>query len=56
MSFLFYAIVLASMVLYSNTITIIKKIKDGEDISNNKSLGVMLTGFIAFSLLNAILR
>lgn len=55
MAFLFYGSIIASMVLYANTISIMKKIKDDQDISGNKSLGVLLVGFIVFSVLQILI-
>ncbi|SKC62185.1 hypothetical protein [Maledivibacter halophilus] len=52
MTFLLYGFIIASMILYGNTITIIKKIKDDKDFSGNLLFGILLVGFIAFSLLN----
>lgn len=54
MAFFLYGFIIASMFLYGNTIAIIKRIKDGQDFAGNMLFGILLVGFIAFSMLQIL--
>ncbi|SKC72007.1 hypothetical protein [Maledivibacter halophilus] len=51
MAFFAFGFIIASMALYVNTITIIKKVKNDQSISDNMIYGILLVGFIAYSML-----
>jgi len=46
-----YASIIGAMLLYINTVSIMKKIKNGEDTSPNTTIGVILVAIIMFSIL-----
>lgn len=50
MSFLLLGFVITSMVLYGNTISIIKKIKNDQDIASDMLFGILLAGFMGLLL------
>lgn len=47
---LFYFLLIAPMLLYINTVSIMKKIKIGEDTSPNTTIGCILIGSIIYSI------
>jgi hypothetical protein len=47
---LFYFLLIAPMLLYINTVSIMKKIKNGEDTSPNTTIGCILIGSIIYSI------
>lgn len=55
MGFLLYGSVIASMVLYGSTISIIKRIKDDRDISGHMFFSILSVGFITYTMLMFII-
>ena len=47
----YYGVPISAMVLYFNTISAMKKVKNGEDTSVNTFVGCVLSGFIALSIM-----
>jgi hypothetical protein len=47
----YYGAPIAAMVLYSNTISAMKKVKNGEDTAINTFVGCVLSGFILLSII-----
>lgn len=47
---LFYFLLIGPMLLYINTVSIMKKIKNGEDTSPNTTIGCILIASIIYSI------
>ena len=46
-----YGAPIAAMFLYGNTVSIMKKVKNGEDTDRNTTVGRVLSGFIIYAFI-----
>lgn len=51
MAILFWGSVIASMILYGNTLAAIRNIRDKKDTKTNLTIGCLCIGFIVLSIL-----